>query len=148
MKNKILALLLSLLFTGTLVTAQEDEDVKKPCNTLRTIGPIAIGLGVVMLGSGILDKIDQHPINSFNEDYKGYDSSTKIKYDKDGKLIKGNVDEAETDDLKEGRAGMQIVVGSVLIAGGIAAIFLGKKKSGGGPSITMNEYGLGMCFRF
>lgn len=148
MKNKILALLLSLLFIGTYVTAQEDEDVKKPCNTLKTIGPIAIGLGAMMIGSGILDKIDQHPINSFNEGYNGYDSSTKMKYDDDGKLIKGNVDEGETDDLKESRAGMQIVIGSVLIAGGIAAIFLDRKKSGGGPSITMNEYGLSMCFRF
>lgn len=146
MKNKIFALALSLFFTGTYVTAQDDGDVKQPCNTLKTIGPIAIGLGAVMLGSGILDKIDQHPINSFNEPYQGYDSSTKIKYDEDGNFIKGTVD--ESDEVKEGRATMQIVVGGVLIAGGIAAIFLDKKKSKGGPSITMNEYGLGMCFRF
>ncbi len=146
MKNKILALALALLFTGTFVTAQYDEEAKPPCNKLQTIGAVAIGLGAVMLGSGILDKIDQHPINKFNEDYRGYDSSTKIKYDKDGNLIKGTVD--ASDEVKEGRATMQIVVGGVLIAGGIAAIFLDKKKSGGGPSITMNEYGLGMCFRF
>ena len=146
MKNKILALALSLLFTGTIVTAQDEEEAKKPCHTFQTIGISSIALGTVMIGSGILDKADQHPINSFNEDYLGYNSSTKMKLDEDGNLIKGNMD--DTEEVKESRATMQMVIGGVLVAGGIVAIILDKKKSGGGPSITMNEYGLGMCFRF